>query len=318
MQILQTTIPLFCFLIGGFLAKRFLRLSDSVSGALNKLTYYVGMPAMIFKGIASFEFAATFRLDLVACNLAVTATLFVLVFALAFLLRQKTRRGAFHLSAFRSNIGYIGMPVVQGFYGDAALSQVAVINGFDSPFCVFLSIFSLSVFRSLQGEDGDRAGARRLLAKNLLAFLYNPFLLATVLGLIVSYFRIPVMELPIAADCILMCADIALPLALISIGMSISLPALRHGAAALLSVCAIRLLLAPVIGYLFGRFLFGFAGVDLALTTLLCGTPVSVSSFVLASEMGADKNFSASAIGLSTLLSLITLSLLHLTLTHLI
>ena len=73
----------------------------------------------------------------------------------------------------------------------------------------------------------------------------------------------------------------------------------------------IRLVLAPALGFCLGRFVFGLAGTDLAIATLLTGTPVSVSSFVLAREMGADKDFSANAIGVSTLLSVLTLSILQ-------
>lgn len=311
MQLFSTTFPLFCFLIGGFLAKRCFKLSNAVSEGFNKLTYYVGMPAMIFRGIATFDFADTFRPDMVLHNLTVTGILFILVFGLSFLIRRKQTRGAFHLSAFRSNIGYIGLPVVQGFYGEEAMSRAAVINGFDSPYCVFLSIFSLSVFRMLQSEEKNGESGRKLLAKKLLSFLYNPFLIATVLGLLASYFGFDAMKVPVFSDLVEMCASLALPLALISIGFSISLPAVRHNLGALSAVCAIRLILAPTLGYLLGRFVFGFTGSELAFTSLLCGTPVSVSSFVLASEMDADSEFSASAIGISTLLSLFTLTILQ-------
>ncbi len=314
MQLISTTVPLFCFLIGGFLVKRFLNLPTSVSNGFNKLAYYVGMPAMIFRGISSFDFTDTFRLDMVAHNLTVTGILFTVVFGLAFAVKRKQTRGAFHLSVFRSNIGYIGLPVVEGFYGEEAMSRAAIINGFDSPYCVFLSIFSLSIFRILQGGAKNQ-NSGKLLLKKLLNFLYNPFLIATVLGLLASYFKVPVMQAPIVSDLIEMCASLALPLALISIGTSISLPAIKHSLGALGAVCAIRLVLAPIIGYLLGRFVFGFEGTELAFTSLLCGTPVSVSSYVLAVEMDADHEFSASAIGISTLLSLITLTVLQLILT---
>lgn len=316
MQLFSTTIPLFCFLIGGFLAKRFFRLPEAAAQGFNKLAYYVGMPAMIFKGIASFDFTDTFRPDMVAHNLCVTGLLFVLVFGLSFLVKRKQTRGAFHLSAFRSNIGYIGLPVVDGFYGEEAMSRAAVINGFDSPYCVFLSVFSLSVFRALQGGGGQTDG-RALLKQKLLSFLYNPFLIATVLGLLVSYFRIPVLSVPVFSELVEMCASLALPLALISIGTSVSLPAIRKNLAPLIAVCAVRLVAAPALAYLLGRFVFGFVGTELAFTALLCGTPVSVSSFVLAGEMDADREFSASAIGISTLLSLFTLTALQFVLTKL-
>lgn len=315
MALLSVTFPLFCFLIGGMCLRRFARLSEDVIDALSKLTYYVGMPALIFRNIASFDFQSTFRPDMVAHNLLTATILFVLLFGAAFLVKPKTLRGAFHLSGFRANIGYIGLPVVNGFYGEQALSRAAVINGFESPYCVVLSILSLSVFRALQGtpQTGEKSG--KLLLKNLIAFLYNPFLIATLLGLVCAYYRLPVATAPVLSELLAMTSAIALPLALLSIGASIRPAALKKGKAALISICAVRLMIAPAIGYVLGRFVFGFAGTDLAMTTLLCGTPVSVSSFVLASELSADKEFSAAAIGVSTLLSLVSLSALQTILT---
>lgn len=306
MNILSVTLPFFCFLVGGVLLKRFWRLSEEVVSSLSRLTYYIAMPAMIFQGVSSFAFEESFRLDLVGHNLATTGILFCVFFGISILVRPKERRGAFHLSAFRSNIGYIGIPVSRGFYGDQAVGRVAVVNGFDTPFCIFLSVISLSVFRALQGEKGSGTG--KALTKKLIAFFYNPFFLATLLGLLASYFRIPVMDAPVIGDLILLCASMAMPLALLSIGLGISFRSMKRQIPALIAICAIRLILAPALGYVLGRYVFSLSGTDLAIATLLTGTPVSVSSFVLAREMGADKDFSANAIGVSTLVSVLTLT----------
>ncbi len=314
MEILSVTFPFFCFLVGGMLIKRFYHLSDEVASFVNRLAYYIAMPAMIFQGVSSFEFSESFRLDLVGHNLLTTGILYGVFFGASFLVRPKTRRGAFHLSVFRSNVGYIGIPVVQGFYGDEAVGRVAVVNGFDTPYCIFLSVISLSVFRALDGQSP--AGEGKKLIRKLLAFFYNPFFLATLFGLCASYFKIPVVGAPVVGDLIRMCASMAMPLALISIGLGISFHSMKRQIPALALICAIRLILAPAFGYLLARNVFALTGTDLAIAVLLTGTPVSVSSFVLAREMGADKEFSANAIGVSTLLSVLTLSLLQSVLTR--
>ena len=318
MSILKITVPIFAFLLIGVAGRRIALIGNETKNFLSKLIYYIGMPCLIFKGIASFNFTETFRIDMVGHNLLTTGIVFTLSFFAAFLVRDKHRRGAFHMAAFRANQGYIGLPVVNGFYGEEAVSRAAVINGFDSPYCVFLSIFSLEFFRSMLQKDHDRSKALRLLGSKLLDFLKNPFLIATVLGLACSYYRVPVMDVGIISEFLTMCGNIALPLALISIGCSIELKKAREGAAAIAAACGFRLLVAPLIGFCLGYFLFGFRGMELGFTTILTATPVSVSSYVMAGEMGTDDGFMATVIGVSTFLSVVTISVAQYLLTTLV
>ncbi len=316
MSILKITVPIFLFLLVGVAGRHMGLIGAETRNFLNKLIYYIGMPCLIFKGIASFDFTDTFRIDMVGHNLLTTGIIFTLSFPLAFFVRNRRARGAFHMAAFRANQGYIGLPVLNGFYGTEAVSRAAVINGFDSPYCVFLSIFSLEIFRSLLHPDADRKKAARLLGRKLLDFLRNPFLIATLLGLACSYWRVPVMQVGIISEFLTMAGNIALPLALLSIGCSIELRRVREGAAALTGALLIRLVLAPAVGFALGYFAFGFRGTELGFTTLLTAMPVSVSSYVMAVEMEADDSFMATVIGLSTFASVVTLSVAQFLLAH--
>ena len=64
---------------------------------------------------------------------------------------------------------------------------------------------------------------------------------------------------------------------------------------------ALKLLAMPAIGYAIAR-AAGFGGELLVVALLFLASPCAVTSYVMADQMGADRELAAAAIALSTLL----------------
>ncbi len=313
MEILAITVPIFVLVAMGYFLKQKKVIGAETKMFLSRLVYYFAFPLMVFRSIVSFDFASTFRLNLVAHNVTVTCTVFVITFAAAFLIRDVRKRGAFHMSCFRTNQGYMGLPVVGGFYGDAAMSRAAVVNGFDSPLVIILSVIALELFKG-KGQKNGAAGSKSpaaVLGEKLLAFITNPFILSSVVGLSLSYFRVPVLQIKILDQFLSISGGMALPLALISIGCSIEAVHLRKNIRLVLQATAVKLLAMPLIAFILAWFVFNFRGVDLGMSVILTAMPSSVSSYVMALEMGADEELSAAIIGITTLISVVTISIIQ-------
>ncbi len=58
-------------------------------------------------------------------------------------------------------------------------------------------------------------------------------------------------------------------------------------------------------------YMFGFRGANLGILVILSAMPSSVSSYVMALEMDADEELSAATIGVSTLVSVVTITLIQ-------
>lgn len=308
MEILSVTVPILLLVTAGYILKQKGWIDSATRNFISKLVYYFAFPAMTFRSIVSFDFAGTFRLKLVAHNLLVTVIIFSATFFLAFLIREKKKRGSFHMGCFRSNQGYMGLPVIQGFYGEQAMSRAAVVNGFDSFLVILLSVTALEIFR------GKREGAKsalQMIGEKLMAFLTNPFILASVLGLLFSYFQVPVLKLRILDELLKMGAGMALPMALLSIGCSIDVRHLRDNLRLIIGSAAVKLAAMPAVAFLLAWSVFGFRGVDLGMSVVLMATPSSVSSYVMACEMEADGELSAAIIGCTTFLSVLSISVIQ-------
>lgn len=306
MEILRITVPIFLLIAAGYVLRRVKFVTDDVKDFLSKFVFYAAFPALTFRSIASFDFRSTLDLPLVGANLASTSSMFLLSFAAVSLVRAKRKRGALHMGSFRSNQGYMGLPVVNGFYGAEAMSRAAVVNGFDSPMSVILSAVALETY-------GTRAGGSRwkvLLAK-LVGLAANPIVLSSFLALLVAYLRIPVLSVGIVDQTLALLAGTSLPLALLSIGCSLEIGKLVANLRPVLAVAGAKLLVLPAIAFAVSYFAFGLRGDDLALNLVLTAMPASVSSYIMACEMDTDEELMASIIGLTTIVSVVTVSLLQ-------
>ena len=314
MEILAITVPIFMFVAMGYILKQKKIIGAETRIFLGRLVYYFAFPLLVFRSIVSFDFASTFRLSLVAHNIMVTLIVFGITFFAAFLIRDIRKRGAYHMSCFRTNQGYMGLPVVNGFYGDAAMSRAAVVNGFDSPVVIILSVLALEFFRrkrQVKETDSGLKSSGIIIREKLAAVITNPFILSSILGLVLSYFSVPVLKIRIFDQFLSIAGGMALPLALISIGCSIEAVHLKNNLKLVLQASAVKLLAMPVIAFILAWFVFNFRGVDLGMSVILTAMPSSVSSYVMAFEMGADEELSAAIIGITTLASVVTISVIQ-------
>ena len=97
----------------------------------------------------------------------------------------------------------------------------------------------------------------------------------------------------------------AIPIALIVLGMQLSETRFQPKIKEVL-LAMTRLSIAPMIAYLVGRFL-QLETLDLQVLVLQSAMPTAVSSFIIVSEFGGDKDLVARAIVTSTSISFISL-----------
>jgi hypothetical protein len=329
MEILAITIPIFIYVAMGYILKQKGVITVDIKNFLSKLVYYFAFPVLTFKSIVGLNFGDAFKLNLVANNLLVTSIVFAITLFLAFFIRDRRKRGAFHMSSFRSNQGYMGLPVINGFY-DAGLTgtdavntgKAAIINGFDTPTAVILSVIALEIFKGGVKREKTKEGFWGTLAYHLvnlfvnigtkmISVLINPFIISSFLGLILCFFKVPVLSVGILNQFLTVGAGMAFPLALISIGCSIEIRHLSKNIGLVLKASFVKLIAMPALAFVLAYYLFGFRGVDLGISVILCAMPSSVSSYVMAMEMEADEELSAATIGVTTIISVITISVIQ-------
>jgi predicted permease len=195
--------------------------------------------------------------------------------------------------AFHGNLGYIGLAVSFYFLGPEGLANASILTGFLMTFHTCLSLLALSVY-------GEGLPFTRNLWDAARNFMGNPIMLSAIGGTVFSLFELP---LPAIADRSLdILGSLALPLALLLIGASLSLERMRERIGPIIGAGMLKLMIMPAVGL--GIFLWQeLPSAIYAPGLILLATPSATVIYVMAREMGGDPDLAVAAISGATLLS---------------
>jgi malate permease and related proteins len=296
-DILVIVLPVF-LVIGTGSVVRWTRLVDAAFlFQLNRMVYYLALPALLFYKISTADFSASFNGTLMIGLLISTSIGFVLSYAYGVLRAYPpVLRGTFAQGAFRGNIAYIGLAIVFNACGEKGLASAGILLGFLVPAMNFLAIIALLMpYRN----EGQRMGAGVWIRQ----IGGNPLIIASFVGIAWSFFRLPMPK--VMGSALHIITDMALPLALISIGASFSFEKLRGDLKVTMLATSIKLVGMPFLAALV-LIPLGVRGQDLVIGVLFTGTPTATAAYIMAQQMKGDAELSGSIIMLSTLLSVLT------------
>lgn len=290
LAVLAGLVPSFLLVgLGGLVRKR---LSENAWTGLDRLNFEILFPALLFTAAASRPMDLS-RVAAIAPAVWGILTLGLLAGWLA--RRHGPERfldfaGAWQ-TAWRFN-------TAMGFVAVATLTQadagmMAVVAGMAVPLA---NIFAVSAL-SRGGNLGLWATVRKV--------ALNPFLLASVAGVLVGVSSISVPVLIMAPLRLL--AQAAIPIALLSVGATMDWRALARLNAFSAILVGVKLLLLPAVTL---AVCLGI-GADPALTqglVMFAALPTASAAHVLAAGFGADRTLSATVVAQSTLLSALTLT----------
>ncbi|WP_254765132.1 AEC family transporter [Natrinema marinum] len=264
---------------------------------LNAVAYYVALPALIF--VSTYDRS----IDELLSPALLGGLVFVVVAiaGLAWLVHRNrdssARRSVAIVQSYHSNLGYLGLPLVDATFDASVTAIASVVLGVVTLTQLPATILVLS---TLNGTDASVAAELRGLAT-------NPVLGTLVAGLVVGSVGLAVPS-PVATG-LEGVGSLALPVALLCVGASlqVDLPSIDVGATA--AVVALKVGLMPALAWLvFSALPVGSAAFTAAVVML--GTPTAVSTFVFASELGGDREFASLNVFVTTLSSVVTLFVL--------
>ena len=296
-EILKTILPIFVIILLGWGLRRLDFMQEGFVRPANRLVYYVAIPAMIFREIAETELAQHFSLLLVAATLIplllVALTGLILVRGIKL---QRYRMGSFLQCSFHGNLGYIGLAVAFYFLGDQGFTRASILAGFVMLLQNFLAVVALSRFN----KEPDQKISTLSLARRV---LLNPVIISAMAGMGFSLARL---ELPVILNRSLkILSGMALPLALLVIGTSISFAQMREQLRLTVLIGVLKLLILPATGLILFH-LLKLDRIEYLPALILLASPTATVSYVMASEMAGDPDMATASISVTTLVSAVT------------
>jgi predicted permease len=300
MNIISTIIPIFAVIILGWFARWKGFMPPDFLAPANRLVYYLAIPAMIFHSISK----ASLKTQFDSTVLTVTLLAVIAVFAFAWgvgLTRRVERKqlGTFMQCSFHGNLGYVGLAVAYYYLGSEGLARASIIAGFIMILQNFLAVVALQ----LHAENME---LKKNIREVVLRILGNPVIVSALAGILYSVAGLP---LPLILDrSLAILSGLALPMALLIIGASLSFEVMQLQLLRVLSTSVMKLILLPGLGLIFYRSC-GLALQDYLPGLILLASPSATLTYVMAKEMNGDTDFAVAAISISTMLSAITFTI---------
>ena len=297
--ILNNLLPIFVVICLGIFLKHWGWLGDSFISSTDRLIYYIFFPCLLFWKISKPVDDFGIEPELV---FGVFLTVFM-IFSMSILFCKLTGMAQYEIGSFSQGCyrfsSYIGLALTFSAFGDAGGRTFGVLIGFVIPFINVLVVSSMIWY---SGESGSGISRMRLVVK---AMISNPLILACLGGILYSRMSVP---LPTFIDNTLgLMSSLTLPLALVSIGGTLSFSGSRKFLAKSFQLSIIKLVAMPVLGYITLKQL-EVTPLAIQVAMVYFALPTSPQNYILSSQLNSDVDLATSSILVTTTLSILSLS----------
>lgn len=308
---LNAVLPLVILVALGYLLRRMGVFGEGFLNLGNKLVFRLFLPAMLFYNVYNIESFSDINWWFVLYGSVAIVVIFALSFALVPLfVRQDRRRGVMVQALGRSNYAIIGIPLAESLFGAEGAAAASVMSAFSIPLFNVLSVVALGVFN----RDGGKPSGKKMLRDIAL----NPLILAVLAGLAtlgvralfvrlgwgfrLSGFTVAGTEVTFLYTALHYVAQLATPFALIILGGKFRFSVVKQLWKHITAVCVLRMVVLPAAAIALACLLVpSLGGEHIASYIALFGTPVAVSSAVMAREMGGDDELAGQLVVWTTL-----------------
>ena len=296
---INVTMPIFLVMVIGYILKQIGMLNDNFVTVANKFNFKVTLPFMLFKDIAGVDIKAVFDIKYVLFCAIVSTICFWVVWGTAKLLvRDKTIRGAFVQSSFRGSAAVMGLAFIQNIYGNCGPAPLMIIGSV--PLYNIMAVVVLSFLKP--GQNGmDKA----LLKKTLIGIITNPIIIGIAAGLLWSALKLPMPV--ILHKAVSSIGGVATPMGLMAMGATFDIKK-AFGKIKPTVIAAFIKLVGFVAVFMPFAVVIGFRREKLIAILVMLGSATTVSSYVMAKNMGHEGVVSSSVVMLTTMCSAFTLT----------
>lgn len=296
-DVVLSLVPVFSLIALGAGLRRFSVLTADGWASLERLTYFVLFPPLMFMSIINGSFASDEALWL---GLALAGAV-VTMAALMLLARPVLAKdGPQFSSVFQAGVrwnGYVALGVAGGLYGDIGIGIAAI------GFAVLVPINNVMSVLILSRYAGEKPAP---FSRVLRSVATNPLILSTVLAIILVSLGVRVSK-PVG-DTLNLLGDATVSLGLICVGAALDFTSLRSSKWPLFAGVMLRLVVMP--GLTAGLcYTIGLSNMAFQIAMICVAAPVATSAYILARQLGGDSSLMANIITVTTLLSLITIPL---------
>lgn len=295
---LNATIPVFLLMVLGLVFKKIGWLDDILASKMNTFVFRVSLPVLVFCDLATVDLSKVWNVKFVLFCFLVTLISITIAAVLSFVWKDRTLQGEFIQASYRSSAALLGIAFIQNIYGTSGMAPMMIIGSV--PLYNIMAVVVLSLFR-----PGQNVLDKKVMKKTLKNIVTNPIIIGIAAGILWSALRIPMPK--ILDKTLTNIGNVATPMGLMAMGASFDIrqafakgrPAVTAALIKLVGFCSLFL---PAAVWL------GFREEELVAILVMLGSATTVSSYVMARNMGHEGTLTSSTVMLTTLCSAFTLT----------
>ena len=295
---LNATVPIFLMMVLGLFFNKIGWMDEEFANKMNKFVFRIPLPVLLFGDLAVVDIKEAWDTKFVIFCFIITLISITIAIGISCLLKDRSIQGEFIQGAYRSSAALLGIAFIQNIYGNAGMAPLMIIGSV--PLYNVMAVIVLSFF-----HPERKAIDKAVWMKTLKGIVTNPIIIGIVAGLIWSACKIPMPA--ILNKTVTSIGGMSTPMGLMAMGATFDFrkalgkikPAVTATIMKLIVFVAIFLPIAVKLG---------FRQEELIAILVMLGSATTVSSFVMAKNMGHEGVLSSSVVMLTTLFSAFTLT----------
>jgi predicted permease len=295
---METVLPFFVLLCIGIVLRYLELFPSETDKSLNLYVIYIALPALILQQVPRLDFNGSIMAPLIMPWLVVVFSGAMVLLVCRLLRWSRETTGALLLMVPLGNTSFLGIPMVERFFGTSGIPYAVLYDQFGS----FLALCSYgTLILALYGSGGG-GGFWPVLKKII---LFPPFI-ALVAALFLRDTAFPGWVHALLA----MAAKSMVPVVMVAIGFQMRLLLPKDELAPLAVGLLLRLLVTPVV-FLYGCRLLDLTGPAVKVSLLETAMPSMVIAGALASIAGLKPGLSSAMAAYGILAAFFTLPLVY-------
>ncbi|MGB9749397.1 MAG: AEC family transporter [Caldisericia bacterium] len=276
----------------GYILKSIKFLKEDDGEILKKILFNISLPSLVLFSIITSKFSGNYLILFILVPLAMIIQFFLLFIFGKLYIKDKKDLSTLILSGVMGNTAFLGYPLVEIFFGLNNLPYGILYD--QAHFYTFLIII-YPLISFLSGNN----------LKNIKSSFISPPVIAFLTGLILRNFYMP----SVIIESLNILKSSVTPLVMLYIGINLEFKFDKKDFGYLLPVVIFKLIIFPFLFYFISSFFIIEKNI-LNVSLLQSMMPTMMATIIFGAQIGLNKKTLAKAVGLTTILSPLTIILL--------
>ena len=303
-EIFCSTLPIFLITLLGSIIKNKWLTSEEFWRGIEKLSYFVLFPAMLFNYVSTADLSVASIIKLVVA--LIISTILVSIGLIIYQKKYNIDKVQF-TSIFQGSIrynSYIFFGVSSPLLGPSGLSIVAVISSY---MIIFTNILSVMIFAYYIPNKSVTNTIRTSFILMMKLIVRNPLIIASLVGFVFNYSNLELhLGLKKTLDSL---SNAALAIGMLNVGAGLNFTIRQELLHNVMFTSFVKLVAFPLVSVVV-LWLMSIDGLDRSVGILYSCLPCASTAYVLSRQLDGDPDSMASIITFTTFFSVVTISII--------